>query len=222
MMKLSEYLEIRRGITCIIGSGGKTTLIGALARELRQRGTVLITTTTHIYPAEGVTCITRPEEVRAAVEREGVVCAGTPCMDGKLAGLPIGTLELEKLADFVLVEADGSKGLPLKAHLPHEPVLLPNAQQVICVAGLSGLGEPISQCAHRPDRFAQLCGCQVTDIATPQRLAAVLNREHFHHRVLLNQAHSVEEYQLAAQVAQQLSCSVFGGSLQEGVIVCLS
>ena len=47
-MELWELLGIRPGLTAVIGSGGKTSLLRVLARELSRRGTVLLATTTHI------------------------------------------------------------------------------------------------------------------------------------------------------------------------------
>jgi probable selenium-dependent hydroxylase accessory protein YqeC len=101
--------------------------------------------------------------------------------------------ELASLADYVLVEADGSKHLPLKAHLEHEPVSPACANQVIQVVGLSGIGCPISQAVHRPERFAELSGVQITDIATLERTATVLNTEALADRYVLNQADDLEE-----------------------------
>ena len=93
----------------------------------------------------------------------------------------------------VLVEADGSKHLPLKAHLEHEPVIPACANQVIQVVGISGIGCPIEQVVHRPERFAQLCGASVTDIATLERVSTVLNTEALADRYVLNQADDEEE-----------------------------
>ena len=45
---LCDVLEIGKGVTAVIGSGGKTSLIEQLAQELQSRGTVLICTTTKI------------------------------------------------------------------------------------------------------------------------------------------------------------------------------
>ena len=55
-MLLYEKLNIPRGVTAVIGSGGKTTLLRTLSRELP--GTVLLATTTHILPFEGVPLVT--------------------------------------------------------------------------------------------------------------------------------------------------------------------
>ena len=51
-MELSAALCIRPGVTAIIGSGGKTTLLYALARVLSADARVLVCTTTHILPPE--------------------------------------------------------------------------------------------------------------------------------------------------------------------------
>ena len=47
-MKLSEALDVRPGVTAIIGGGGKTTLMECLAAELAAQARVIVCTTTHI------------------------------------------------------------------------------------------------------------------------------------------------------------------------------
>lgn len=185
--KLHRLLEIRKGITAVIGSGGKTSLMAKLCKELP--GTVIICTSTHIFPAEGLPLVT---EVLTAMPAEKI-CVGTPAENGKLTAPMQSFEELAALADYVLVEADGSKRLPLKAHLDHEPVIPACANQVIQVVGLSGMGQPIYKAAHRPERYAELCGCAVTDVAIPERMAKVLNTEALADRYVLNQADDEEE-----------------------------
>ena len=38
MERLCDVLEVRRGVTAVIGGGGKTSLLYRLASELRERG----------------------------------------------------------------------------------------------------------------------------------------------------------------------------------------
>ena len=173
-------MRIERGVTAFIGSGGKTTLIDRLARELT--GTVIVCTSTHIYPAKNLPFFA---EIHGKITEN--CCVGTPTDHGKLTAPRQSFEELAALADYVLVEADGSRGLPLKAHLPHEPVIPACANQVIQVVGLSGLGKPIKEAVHRPERFAELCGCTVEDLATPERVALVLNHEALADHYVLNQ-----------------------------------
>ena len=52
---LASALKIEPGITAIIGSGGKSTLLKTLGLELmRAGGRVLLCTTTHMFPVAGV------------------------------------------------------------------------------------------------------------------------------------------------------------------------
>ena len=52
---LASALRIEPGITAIIGSGGKSTLLKTLGLELmRAGGRVLLCTTTHMLPVAGV------------------------------------------------------------------------------------------------------------------------------------------------------------------------
>ena len=46
--RISELLDVRPGVIAIVGGGGKTTLMYCLADELKRRGKVIVTTTTHI------------------------------------------------------------------------------------------------------------------------------------------------------------------------------
>ena len=197
-IELYKSLEIRKGVTAIIGSGGKTSLMLRLCRDLP--GTVIVCTSTHIFPPEGLPLYTEALTAMPVPK----LCVGTPAENGKLTAPVQSFEELAGLADYVLVEADGSKHLPLKAHLDHEPVIPACANQVIQVLGISGIGRPICEAAHRPERYAELCGVAVTDIATLERAARVMNTEALADRFVLNQADDLEERKWAMSLAALL------------------
>ena len=200
-MLFSEALEICPGLTAVMGSGGKTSLVCRLADEL-SAARVIIATSTHMRQVPAL-------QARVCAVAPGTpAIVGTPCGDGKFGPPEQSWAELCTLADYVLVEADGSRGLPLKAHRSHEPVLPQEA----------GLGRPIAEAAHRPERYAGLAGCAPEDVATPERAARVLEAEALHTRVLLNQADAAD----GTALLDRLHCPAVLASLRKGEIISCS
>ena len=222
-MKLSEALDVRPGVTAIIGGGGKTTLMECLAAELAAQARVIVCTTTHIYPEQTMPCLVSPTEaeVRAALARAGCVCVGSVSENGKLSAPELPFRTLCALAGYVLVEADGAKRLPLKAHAAHEPVVPPEANQTILVVGASGFGKPMRESVHRAPIAAQALGVGEDTIVTPELWAWFLNFEALHTRVLVNQAENEQEQTTARALAAGLHCPVCMAALQKGWIECL-
>lgn len=216
---LASALKIEPGITAIIGSGGKSTLLKTLGLELmRAGGRVLLCTATHMFPVAGVPWDGSSRRLDAAPWKPGAshvpgctceACAGmnrgSICQAGVLdpetgklsaPAEPLG--ELAQRFNYVLAEADGSKRLPLKAHAAWEPVIPAATANVVWVVGASGLGRPINEAVHRPELFCERCGCELTDIATPERVAQVLNAELqmlnlISARVMLNQVDTLSD-----------------------------
>lgn len=223
-MELNELLSIRPGLTAIIGSGGKTTAMYTLAGELTRRGRVICCTTTHILPPQRLPVLAAPtaQTLAEALERSRCLCVGTPSEGGKLSAPALPMAELTALADYVLVEADGSRGLPIKAHLPHEPVIPSEADQTVLVVGASGFGRPVSQAVHRPERFCRLTGLAPGDAVTPEAAARVIAAEGLAHRVLVNQVEDREADRLARCLAGELTCPAYAGAMQRRIWYCLS
>ena len=109
--------------------------------------------------------------------RPSPVCIGTPTADGKITTPVESFEELEKAADYLLIEADGSKRLPLKCHAQHEPVIPENAGLVILVIGLSGIGKKVGEAVHRPEIFEALTGLSVSDTVTAKVAAEAVIKE---------------------------------------------
>lgn len=237
---LASALRIEPGITAIIGSGGKSTLLKALGLELmRAGGRVLLCTTTHMFPVAGVPWDGSSRRLDAAPWKPGAAhipgctceaCAGLArgsiCQAGVLGpetgklsapAEPLG--ELAQRFNYVLAEADGSKRLPLKAHAAWEPVIPSGTANIVWIVGASGLGKPINEAVHRPELFCERCGCEPTDIATPERVAQVLNAEMQAlklgtARVMLNQVDTLSDPAMAARFEAALGRPVVATSLQ--------
>lgn len=213
MTDLHTLLAIPRGLTAIIGSGGKTSLMYTLAEELRPLGTVLVTTTTHILPPEQYTVVNDAAALAAALPHEGVVCAGTMTPEGKLAAPSFDGWE--QSADFVLVEADGSRRLPAKAHESWEPVLPSARKRTVCVLGASCFGQPISAAAHRPARYAALAGVPESALITPAIAAKVLAAEGGFDALYVNQIDEDLPPETVQPFAEILDCPIIAGSLKK-------
>ena len=157
-------------IVAVVGSGGKTTLIKNLAQKYRAEGkTVLVTTTTHMFIEEETLLSDDAEVIIRHLEERGMVTAGVP--EGiKIKALSPQTFEaVAAVADVVLVEADGSKHMPLKFPNATEPVIPPKVQEIIVVWGPQGLGNPAREVCHR---LALVMDCLGIDEDTP------ITREH--------------------------------------------
>lgn len=216
MMDISALLAVEKGVTALIGGGGKTTLMYTLAEELRRRGTVIVTTSTHIQKPEQYPVLTAADNVAAALAKHGAVCVAGETAEGKLCAPPLSFEVLAALADFVLVEADGSRRLPLKAHAPHEPVIPPNARRTVYVVGADGFGHPIREVCHRPERYAALCGAAEDDIVTPTLEAAVLHAEGYDTGwVYINKVETPSDWANAEALAALLPGKAVAGSLWE-------
>ena len=217
---MRELLGVAPGVTSVIGSGGKTSLLAALARELP--GTVVLTTTTHIRHFDGILTLISPgmHGLRQALAESRVVCVGSRAeKNGKLVTPELGIDALASLADYVLVEADGARRLPLKAHAPWEPVVPACSDRTILVLGASGLGHPVREKVHRPELFCELTGCAPDDPATPELVARAANAEALADVALVNQADAAPD--AARDLAALLAVPSFVGSVQAGSIRAL-
>ena len=62
-MNCLESLDVPTGVTSVVGSGGKTTLLRAIAEELAARDeSVVLATTTHFLAFAGVPLVTSDDE----------------------------------------------------------------------------------------------------------------------------------------------------------------
>ena len=219
MAKLYELLEIRPGVTALIGSGGKTGLLYTLAGELYKKSTVVVATTTHMWQPKQFPLATTMEELKALLQENPIVCVGSFSQDGKL-GIP--AFEgWDTAADYTIVEADGARMLPLKAHAPHEPVIPAGCENVICVVGASGFDKPIVQVVHRPEIFMSLVGVQGREtMVSPQMAAEVIRKEHLCTRIFVNQTDALPKFFGGGKVkdfARAVDVPVVSGSLRQGL-----
>ncbi len=167
-------------VISLVGAGGKTSTLFWLANALYQRGRrVLITTTTRMqFPDRrfGTQCFVEPDFSARLTRLEAV--DGTPGVTAlfsvfdahsqKVAGcLPgeVDALKAARVADVILVEADGAKHLALKAPAEHEPCIPASSDVVIALTGGEAILRPAQPASiHRWPIFSRLTGIKAGEI----------------------------------------------------------
>jgi probable selenium-dependent hydroxylase accessory protein YqeC len=231
MTALVVPLGIGRGdVVAVVGAGGKTTLVYALAAEARARGwRVLVTTTTHmgtlpeattgpvLVESDGVA----DARIEAALREHGrATILGRRVRADKLEGLaPERVDALRSHADLVLIEADGARSRSLKAPAAHEPVVPASATVMVVLAALDVLGTPAGGAlVHRPEIVGRLSGLDPDDPVTEDALVACLSHpESYPARlrlglrpvVFLNKVEDAARAAAAARIAARL-CPPYG------------
>ena len=182
-----------------VGSGGKTMLLYTLAREARERGlSVLLLPTTHMQLPEKDGVLTgRAEDVMEKLKKDGFAVAGVPVVSRKTAHEPSAhalSPEIKKIgfpgletyekagafADLVLVEADGSRRLPLKYPNETEPVIPEDIDLILSVTGLSALGKDPAKFCHRKELAMEALAkvsSRLSPLSSPQGWQTITARD---------------------------------------------
>ena len=138
-------------IISIIGSGGKTTRMKQLLHQYKEEGkTVLMTTSTHMRIEEDTLVDPTYEEIHEEIKNKGYAFAGNRFDEYKIKVLDQDLLnQLKKEVDVILIEADGSRGFPLKVPADYEPVIDEDTDEIILITSMKGLGKRVKDVVHR-------------------------------------------------------------------------
>lgn len=176
----------------VVGGGGKSTLCFALAEALGLKGARVISSTTTkvrqeeakayphlvLYPPDGPGL----EAVKKELDETGNVFVGQKFLkNGKVEGISSTAADdLFRMpgVDYVIIEADGAAGRPLKAPAAHEPVIPKSVTRVIALMGLEALGKPLGpDTVFRPALFKALTELEEGDILNPEGLARAFDEK---------------------------------------------
>lgn len=176
----------RKGILCLTGGGGKTTLLFALGQALSAAGHgVLCTTTTRMYrpspsPNFHMTLTDDPTTLTAPVS-DFLFAARNAPPGGDAAKVygytpeEVDALYLRGTASHIIVEADGAAGRPLKFPADHEPVIPATTRTVIALVGLSCFRKPFGpETVFRPERVTAITNLHHGDVVTPETVATLV------------------------------------------------
>ncbi len=137
-------------VIAFVGAGGKTTLLKRYAKKYLNQGLkVFVTTTTHMFIEEDTLLSDDADKIIEKLKETHYVMAGV--QEGKkIKALSEETRKkVSQYADVTLIEADGSKHLPLKFPNSGEPVIPADADEIIVVCGLHAIGQKAKDAVHR-------------------------------------------------------------------------
>jgi xanthine dehydrogenase accessory factor len=203
-------------IIAVVGSGGKTTLVKDLARRYRAEGKlVLVTTTTHMFIEADTLLTDDPGVIIDQLRENGYAMAGIPIGE-KIRALSQPTYEeVCNFADVVLVEADGSKHMPLKFPNATEPVIPANADEIIVVCGLNAVGQKAKDVCHRLELVKNCLGIGDDTVITPAHVQKLVTEGYLrplaekypHAKITFMPRHNGSQYQ--KELARMLRAGVF-------------
>jgi probable selenium-dependent hydroxylase accessory protein YqeC len=170
-----------REVVAIVGGGGKSTLLFNLGNELSAAGRRVVLTTTTKMGRDQVRDLPSVswsvESARAATKGPGPVMLVTGGDDHKVTGPApneIDRLFRTREVDFIVVEADGAHGRPLKAPASHEPVVPRSTTTMVITMGIDAVGLRIDDAVHRVEQAALFTGQAPDRILTPEDCATIL------------------------------------------------
>jgi probable selenium-dependent hydroxylase accessory protein YqeC len=187
---LSESLGLKkREVVSLAGAGGKTTLMFCLAKELFLAGKRVVTTTTTkiLEPTSGETAslfINRDEkELRQFVlkhldEYRHITIARERLGSGKLKGVSsdlVNDLWRSSEIDYIIIEADGAAGRPIKAPREGEPVIPSSTTLVVAILGVDGAEMEVNEeNVFQAERVSKLTGIPMGMKMTDEAMAVLM------------------------------------------------
>jgi probable selenium-dependent hydroxylase accessory protein YqeC len=230
MKRLLDVLALgERETICVVGAGGKTSLLRRLATEVTGRAgdssRILVTTTTRMLVTElrsfgPLVVETDDRSLLRALTNESaqVVAAAGAILRGKALGLAPSQIDQVRDAetfDHLLIEADGARGKDVKAPRRGEPVLPASTTVVLAVAGLRACGHPLAALhAQAPEYLASTTGQQLGSRVTEDTYLRIVESYRRRCRELapqaafvpvLSQADTPERLELAIRLVARLS-----------------
>lgn len=231
---LEAFGLAKADVVCLVGAGGKTSLLFHLAGEARSLGCrTLVSTTTKIFIPEqsqyDAIDLTGDGFNQSIREQGGIYVAGKPVSDIKMSGLSEDLLSAHtKNFDLVLLEADGAARKPLKGWLHTEPVIPAFTTHTIGVIDIQSVGKVVTDTlVHRLDCFCQITGTREGDRVTTDHLKKIICHQQglFSHAVgkrlvFINKVESPDALHHAKELSALLpGYTVYSGSVKMKNIV---
>lgn len=230
MKNLFDLIDLKNGdIVSVVGSGGKTTFMYKLSKELSNKKVVITTSTKMFIPKEDekFNIIFLNESKKINLEKGinfliGEIVSENKChtdvelIDENIHGF-----------DYLLIESDGSKRKPLKGWNETEPVISKRTNKTVGIIPIDIIGKIAKEdIIHRIEKFSKISLISEGEEITPEAIANVISNKNglFKNSVgekilFLNKIENKKQYEMACKLLKILERKnininkIIGGSL---------
>mgnify|MGYP001568042363 CR=1 FL=1 len=230
MKNLFDLIDLKNGdIVSVVGSGGKTTFMYKLSKELSNKKVIITTSTKMFIPKEDekFNIIFLNESKNINLEKGINFLIGEIVSENKFHTNVELIDENVYGFDYLLIESDGSKRKPLKGWNETEPVISKRTNKTVGIIPIDIIGKVAKEdIIHRIEKFSKISLISEGEEITPEGIANVISSKNglFKNSVgekilFLNKIENKKQYEMACKLLKILERKnininkIIGGSL---------
>lgn len=230
MKNLFDLIDLKNGdIVSVVGSGGKTTFMYKLSKELSNKKVIITTSTKMFIPKEDekFNIIFLNESKNINLEKGINFLIGEIVSENKFHTNVELIDENVYGFDYLLIESDGSKRKPLKGWNETEPVISKRTNKTVGIIPIDIIGKIAKEdIIHRIEKFSKISLISEGEEITPEAIANVISSKNglFKNSVgekilFLNKIENKKQYEMACKLLKILESKnininkIIGGSL---------
>lgn len=230
MKNLFDLIDLKNGdIVSVVGSGGKTTFMYKLSKELSNKKVIITTSTKMFIPKEDekFNIIFLNESKNINLEKGINFLIGEIVSENKFHTNVELIDENVYGFDYLLIESDGSKRKPLKGWNETEPVISKRTNKTVGIIPIDIIGKIAKEdIIHRIEKFSKISLISEGEEITPEAIANVISNKNglFKNSVgekilFLNKIENKKQYEMACKLLKILERKnininkIIGGSL---------
>lgn len=230
MKNLFDLIDLKNGdIVSVVGSGGKTTFMYKLSKELSNKKVIITTSTKMFIPKEDekFNIIFLNESKNINLEKGINFLIGEIVSENKFHTNVELIDENVYGFDYLLIESDGSKRKPLKGWNETEPVISKRTNKTVGIIPIDIIGKIAKEdIIHRIEKFSKISLISEGEEITPEAIANVISSKNglFKNSVgekilFLNKIENKKQYEMACKLLKILERKnininkIIGGSL---------
>lgn len=230
MKNLFDLIDLKNGdIVSVVGSGGKTTFMYKLSKELSNKKVIITTSTKMFIPKEDekFNIIFLNESKNINLEKGINFLIGEIVSENKFHTNVELIDENVYGFDYLLIESDGSKRKPLKGWNETEPVISKRTNKTVGIIPIDIIGKIAKEdIIHRIEKFSKISLISEGEEIIPEAIANVISSKNglFKNSVgekilFLNKIENKKQYEMACKLLKILERKnininkIIGGSL---------